>query len=231
MRVWDLNPGYLNDQSLLGEHRELHGIVSILANHMQGYSKHPETLRWKECGWALRQRHRLLRAEMSFRGFRDETPVRLRARPAMWPARYIDPPCIQFAILGRKYRGRPIGRIPLPQTTQELWAQHKYSVLARDPRRYHAIGTSVCNTRKREGFCELALELTDLLRRPPETGRVMAALQHMWGHLSARSPVPAGDSLAVDPRPLLSRIQDLAKTHHERYLLSSTALSELDAWM
>jgi len=23
MRVWDINPGYLNRQSLLGEHREL----------------------------------------------------------------------------------------------------------------------------------------------------------------------------------------------------------------
>lgn len=33
MRVWDLSPGHLNDRSLLGEHRELHGIVSILANH------------------------------------------------------------------------------------------------------------------------------------------------------------------------------------------------------
>jgi len=30
MRLWDINPGYLNRQSLLGEHRELHGIVSIL---------------------------------------------------------------------------------------------------------------------------------------------------------------------------------------------------------
>lgn len=29
MRIWDINPGYLNRQSLLGDHRELHGIVSI----------------------------------------------------------------------------------------------------------------------------------------------------------------------------------------------------------
>ena len=30
MRIWDVNPGYLNRQSLLGEHRELHGIYIIL---------------------------------------------------------------------------------------------------------------------------------------------------------------------------------------------------------
>ena len=31
MCVWDVHPGYLNRQSLLGEHRELHGIASILS--------------------------------------------------------------------------------------------------------------------------------------------------------------------------------------------------------
>ena len=46
MRIWDINPGYLNRQSLLGEHRELHGIVSIIRDNKKGYSRHPETLRW-----------------------------------------------------------------------------------------------------------------------------------------------------------------------------------------
>jgi len=73
MRVWDINPGYLNRQSLLGEHRELHGIVSIILKKKKGYSNHPETVRWIGYGWALRQRHRLLAAEMSLRGFTDRT--------------------------------------------------------------------------------------------------------------------------------------------------------------
>jgi len=46
MRVWDINPGYLNRQSLLGEHRELHGIISIIVNKKKGYANHPETVRW-----------------------------------------------------------------------------------------------------------------------------------------------------------------------------------------
>ena len=53
MRIWDINPGYLNRQSLLGEHRELHGIVSIILNIKKGYSKHPETIRWVGYGWSL----------------------------------------------------------------------------------------------------------------------------------------------------------------------------------
>ena len=46
MRIWDVSPGYLNRQSLLGEHRELHGLVSILVHGKRGYSRHPETVRW-----------------------------------------------------------------------------------------------------------------------------------------------------------------------------------------
>jgi hypothetical protein len=30
MRIWDVNPGYLKRQSLLGEHRELHAIFPLL---------------------------------------------------------------------------------------------------------------------------------------------------------------------------------------------------------
>ena len=46
MRVWDINPGYLNRQSLLGEHRELQAVVVVLRDEKKGYSNHPETRRW-----------------------------------------------------------------------------------------------------------------------------------------------------------------------------------------
>jgi hypothetical protein len=64
MRIWDLSPGYLNRQSLLGEHRELHGIYSILTNGKVGYARHPETLRWARSRSGLSVRHRQLAAEM-----------------------------------------------------------------------------------------------------------------------------------------------------------------------
>jgi hypothetical protein len=53
MRIWDISPGYLNDKSLLGEHRELHGIVSILVNNKNGYAKHRETM--GRCGRIIRR--------------------------------------------------------------------------------------------------------------------------------------------------------------------------------
>jgi hypothetical protein len=77
MRVWDLPAGYLNRQSLLGEHRELHGIYSILTNKKSGHANHPETVRWVRTRSGLATRHRQLVAEMSLRGYVDRTPIRI----------------------------------------------------------------------------------------------------------------------------------------------------------
>ena len=64
MRIWDIEPQRLCKQHLLGEHRELHAIWSILVNNKKGYSKHPETLRWKGKLKALYLRHEKLVEEI-----------------------------------------------------------------------------------------------------------------------------------------------------------------------
>ena len=145
VRVWDVNPGYLNRQSLLGEHRELHAIVSIIKHNKKGYSRHPETLRWKGFGWALSQRHRLLAAEMNLRSYVDRTPVLLKTQRLKWPEIFVDPPVTQLSILAEKYKNKEQGRIPLPKNVQQLWAQHKYSVMARDNTEYKRIGRWVAS--------------------------------------------------------------------------------------
>ncbi len=232
MRIWDIQPGYLNRQSLLGEHRELHALVSIIVNRKKGYARHPETLRWKGCGWALRQRHRLLAEEMALRGYRDQSAVRLRSAAGLWPVEFLDPPDRQFAILAEKYRSRPAGRIPLPQTTQHLWRHHKYSVLARDPNAYREIGQMAAKSPKREHFAELAGRLTEILRRQPSAGGARNALLHMWGHVSEyddrRRTKPPGD---WPLSRLLQETRRLACRVNEPYLTASTALSELGAWL
>lgn len=115
MRIWDIDPGYLNLQSLLGEHRELHGIVSIIRNRKKGYAKHPETIRWREYGWALKIRHHKLACEMALRGYTDRSPVVLYSKKRKWPDTYIDSPDRQFKLLKEKYREKKEGRIPLPR--------------------------------------------------------------------------------------------------------------------
>ena len=94
MRVWDISPGYLNRQSLLGEHREVHALLVILAEDRAGYANHPETRRWRGRLPALMVRHTWLAEEMGLRGYRERSPVpesaltaaavKAPASPPMW---------------------------------------------------------------------------------------------------------------------------------------------------
>lgn len=69
MRIWDIAPKKLCRNHLLGEHRELHAIWSVLTKNKKGYSRHPETLRWRNKLAALHSRHQELVKEMENRGY------------------------------------------------------------------------------------------------------------------------------------------------------------------
>jgi len=233
MRIWDINPGYLNRQSLLGEHRELHGIVSILTHGKKGYSRHPETMRWVDSTWALRQRHQQLVAEMELRGYSDRSPVSVEFTDNVnrWPGLYIDEPYQQFIILKTKYTDKEPGRIPLPANAQQVWSQHKYSLLARDVELYKKIGKEVSLMKPSQEFSQTALLLTEYLRRQPSLGGVRNALQHMWGHVSDSSIQTEISIETLSLRQLLEEIQKRVMEIREPYLLQSTALSELAVWL
>jgi len=231
MRVWDINPGYLNQQSLLGEHLELHGIVSILVGKKKGYSKHPETVRWVGYGWALRQRHSLLSAEMSLRGFTEKSPVFTRAKKGMWPDTYIDEPFQQFQILESKYRRKGQGRIPLPKTAQQFWSHHKHSVLARDITHYKNLGRAVSEMKPGQNFSELVKLVVELLRKPPTIDGLRNTLQHMWGYVSDYPSASKGKIESWSLNRLLEEIQRRALATETPYLTASTALSELKVWV
>ena len=230
MRIWDVNPGYLNRQSLLGEHRELHGLVSVITNGKKGYSHHPETMRWVGFGWAIKQRHKELACEMNLRGYVDKSPVRTRSNKGVWPATYIDKPHIQFELLRDKYRSKEKGRIPLPNTVYELWSHHKYSVLARDQKKYKEIGLRVSS--QSISFDDLSILLVEILRLPPSEGGIRNSVQHMWGYVSnVHNEHCNGDVDSWSLRKLLTMTQENVKKTDEPYLNNSTALSELMIWL
>ncbi|MDQ6997892.1 MAG: DUF1722 domain-containing protein [Mariprofundus sp.] len=229
MRIWDISPGYLNRQSLLGEHRELHGLVSVLVHNKKGYSRHPETLRWVGYGWALKQRHRQLACEMALRGYTDRSPVLTRSNPEQWPEIYIDPPVRQFALLAAKYMDKENGRIPLPTLPAQLWSQHKYSVLARDPNLYKSIGQTIAH--KEMEFDELCLLLTEALREHPNEGGIRNAVQHMWGYVSDKNESGGSESSGWSLKRLLHQTQIRVIEQEREYLMHSTALSELMVWL
>lgn len=75
MRVWDLPPQLLCRAHLLGEHRELHAIWSIITKGKRGYTNHPETKRWVGKLKALYLRHELLIEEMKRRGYKHASQL------------------------------------------------------------------------------------------------------------------------------------------------------------
>jgi len=219
MRIWDVNAGYLTNEQLHAEHALLHRLAGV----RQGDAD-TELLQWMGHQPVLWLRHQLLVAEMAVRGEAHDTPLAQENEDSLWPVQYLHTPGLQFELLGREKAQD--ARIPLPGTPQRLWAQHKYSVMARDPNLYKALGPGVAHGRWRDDFPGLAQVLVDALRQPPQVGRLRNALQHMWGHLAG-----GGEAMPADDGELLLRIQQQAHARQERYLLESTALSELAVWV
>lgn len=75
MRIWDLKPSVLCRKHLLGEHRELHALWTVITENKKGYSHHPETLRWVGKLRALYLRHESLVSEMKKRGYNHESDL------------------------------------------------------------------------------------------------------------------------------------------------------------
>jgi hypothetical protein len=103
MRIWDIPPKLLCRQHLLGEHRELHAIWTIITQKKSGYSRHPETLRWIGKTKALFNRHKALVTEMTRRGYNHKSPLERRlARGSHLQRTFIDSPTKQRQLLRNK---------------------------------------------------------------------------------------------------------------------------------
>jgi len=230
MRVWDLDAGYLSRQRLLGEHREIHGMYVVLSEDRKGYRQHPETVRWEKTLPAVALRHAQLAAEMAVRGYNHRSPIVLDDYAPVWPDTFIDTPAAQAALLAQKYGPDERGRLPLPKNNQQLWAQHKYSVMARSPARYKDLGPRVAKLRGAPSDA-LWQELIEVLREPPALPRTRNAVAHMWGYVSKH--VDTAERALVEQRMerhlrwVLDRVVALSQQHGVTYLLESTALGEL----
>ncbi len=75
MRIWDIKPEILCRKHLLGEHRELHALWTVITQEKTGYSRHPETLRWVGKLKSLYNRHDALVSEMKSRGYKHNSDL------------------------------------------------------------------------------------------------------------------------------------------------------------
>ena len=103
MRIWDIAPSKLCRNHLLGEHRELHAMWTVITENKKGYSMHPETIRWKGKLKAMYLRHEELVAEMINRGYNHNS--HLDKRKATGKSKqdiFVDMPEKQAQILKQK---------------------------------------------------------------------------------------------------------------------------------
>jgi hypothetical protein len=168
---------------------------------------------------------------MNLRGYADITPVLTRSGKESWPDLERDEPIAQLQMLADLYLEQEAGRIPLPVNAQQLWAQYKYSVLARNQALYRRTGKRVATFRRNDDFSDLAFQLAQAMRKPPTEGGIRNALEHMWGHVSDGGDATGPEMLMKNPGRLLREIQHRAIEKRESYLMASTALGELQAWM
>ncbi len=196
MRVWDLHPGYLSRQSLLGQHAEIHAVHAVIIDQKKGYSAHPETRRWREKPDLLKRVHDLTVLEMKLRGFNHNSPFpenpfygeefcgKEGAAEEYVPL-YVDRPSEQVLILLEKYQQRQQeGRIPLPKNIFNFWAHHKYSIMARGYNCYKEIQV-LLNENGQYSIPETSFKLEkimDMMNLPVTVPALKNTLDHLWGY-------------------------------------------------
>ena len=103
MRIWDIAPKKLCRNHLLGEHRELHAMWTVITENKKGYSMHPETQRWKGKLKAMYLRHEELVKEMSRRGYNHKSPLdKKKAKGKSIQNIFVNEPIEQIQILKDK---------------------------------------------------------------------------------------------------------------------------------
>lgn len=106
MRVWDISPKLLCANHLLGEHVEIHAIWNIITKGKKGYSRHPETMRWRGKLNALYARHEKVAKEMQRRGFNHASDLDGKiAKGNQKQTRFVDSIEVQKRLLKRKKCG------------------------------------------------------------------------------------------------------------------------------
>ena len=121
-------------------------------------------------------------------------------------------------------------RIPPPQNIQILWAQYKYSILARDNEFYKKTGSRLAGKKGLEGFESLLNELIDIVFLKPDKGGLFNGILHMWGYLpqplKREFEKPCIENMVYS----MKIICDFAMSGGSSYLKDSTALPDFLYW-
>ncbi len=223
--IWNISPMYFSDNDLTDEYRKLNTLLMEDAeskNFSKFYLDNRDQLYYRLSS---------ISAELMLREIKHPKINASFKLSTLNSPKYDISPYEQLMILANKYSFKTQGRASLPKNAQELWAQHKYSVMARDVNLYRNIGRSLAGDKSEERYKELAKILCDELCKKPKEGSILNALQHMWGYVSNFSSIKKTEVKNLSLIELLYEIASLVKQSNQKYLLSQTALSELEIWI
>ena len=178
MRVWDIHPGHLNRDSLLGEHRVLHGVAAILSHGLKATPRIPRP------GGGGPELGAAPAAPAAGGGRWPSAPTGTGRRLGCAPRPDPGPSCSSIrprassasSPASTATGNRGVSRCRAhrtssgPSTSTRSWRRR-----SRRTPTWHA-GSAACA----DGtpFDKLALELTTLLRAPPDPGNLRSAVQH-----------------------------------------------------
>ncbi len=111
MRCWYPIPvSFLDNEAILGEHREIPTMLKSLSGLIKGWKYHPETLRWKGHTKALRIRHDEIASEMILRGMNHNSPIpenyTVKTDSEVFPIKFVEPLEIMYTKLNEKKKYR-----------------------------------------------------------------------------------------------------------------------------
>jgi hypothetical protein len=231
-QILDIHPGYLGNQHIADEYCFLQTVLTGHSDRATRASAKQGLQQWPKYSWAAYHRYCWLEAELNFRGIVQQPPqtkFEKIGNENLWPESSCTP-AQQFKVISEMRIHADTARLPIPKNAQQVWAQHKYSIMARNNNLYREMGQKVAGLKTELEFADLLDELTYILRLQPSEGGLRNAAQHMWGHVSGNEKV---DKDFVDwplsrlLREIIFRVID----QEETYLLHSTALTELQTWL
>ncbi len=224
--IWNISPAYFSDEDLLCE---IDRLKYFLENFDNDTLKNDKDFQfYYKNSWELKYRIKSIAAELTLRGISTVDLQHIVISNSFESISYEIEPFKQFEMLKSRYKNRNLARVLVPKNAQQLWANHKYSIMARDVNLYRAIGKSVASNNDMKNFKNLSKVFIEKLRQKPKAGGITNTLHHMWGYISNILSLNINE---LSSKELFYEILKCVMKSNQNYLIKQTAISELELWI
>lgn len=224
MKVWDCFPAYLNQNQLIAEHRELHGLQQNVERDVPiTDSMDPHIANWLRAPQAIAWRHALVAEEMRLHQVDHKSPIDSFRTPITWPSFSKEVTLtMQFEQLKALHHD---ARLTIPDETETLIQQSAFSLMARDPGLYKYLQNE--SHHGRLALAELFREVSEVVRKPVQREVYDRVIASMWRYCQKAPEAFTFASSQGRPARRIRAIQFLAGKYRWPELWQSAALTDL----